>query len=160
MFPLRYFVQQIFIQLKDCVVKNEPIIIEKTFNTRIEKVWKAITEKEQMQKWYFNIAEFKLEVGFEFQFYAGDDKKQWLHVCKVTEVIPKKILTYSWRYEGYSGISFVTFELFSEGEKTRLRLTHTGLDSFPSDVPGLKKENFIAGWESIIGTSLKQFMEK
>ncbi len=141
-------------------MNDEPVIIERTFSARIEKVWKAITDKDEMEKWYFDLEEFNPEVGFEFQFYAGDEKKQWLHVCKVTEVIPEKKLTYSWRYEGYTGISFVTFELFNEGEKTRLRLTHTGLESFPSDVPGLKKENFVAGWESIIGSSLKQFVEK
>jgi len=141
-------------------MNDEPVIIERTFGVHIENVWKTITDKDEMKKWYFDLEEFKPEVGFEFQFYAGDEKKQWLHICKVTEVIPEKKLTYSWRYEGYTGISYVTFELFNEGEKTRLRLTHTGLESFPSDVPGLKKENFIAGWESIIGTSLKQFMEK
>jgi len=55
----------------------------------------------------------------------------------------------------------VTFELFPEGNRTRLKLTHTGLESFPSDVvPELKRENFVEGWNKIIGTSLKEFVEK
>ena len=140
-------------------MKNEPFIIERILNASVEKVWKAITDKDEMEKWYFDLAEFKPEVGFEFQFYAGDDKKQWLHACKVTEVIPEKKLTYSWRYEGYSGISYVTFELFDEAEETRLKLTHSDLESFPIDEPGLKKENFIAGWKMIIGKNLKVFLE-
>lgn len=140
---------------------NDPFVIERTFNASIEKVWKAITEKDEMKKWYFDIAEFTLQVGFEFQFYAGDAKKQWRHVCKIIEIAPGKKLTYSWRYDGYPGISYVTFELFSEENKTRLKLTHAGLESFPGEtVPELKKENFAEGWKQIIGTSLNEYLEK
>jgi uncharacterized protein YndB with AHSA1/START domain len=140
-------------------MKNEPFVIERTYNATAEKVWQAITDKNQMKQWYFDLAEFKPEVGFEFQFYGGTPEKQWLHLCKVTEVIPMKKLTYSWRYDGYEGNSFVTFELFPEENKTRLKLTHSGLETF-SDKPELKKENFAEGWTSLIGTSLKEYLEK
>jgi len=40
-----------------------------------------------------------------------------------------------------------------------LKLTHSDLESFPIDEPGLKKENFIAGWKMIIGKNLKVFLE-
>jgi uncharacterized protein YndB with AHSA1/START domain len=139
----------------------EPVIKEVLLNATAIKVWKAITDKNEMKQWYFDLADFKAEVGFEFQFYGGDEKKQWLHLCKVTEVIKEKKLTYSWKYDGYDGISYVTFELFQEGKTTRLKLTHSGLESFPiKTVPEFKRENFEAGWESIIGTSLKEFFEK
>jgi uncharacterized protein YndB with AHSA1/START domain len=138
--------------------KEEPIIVERTFNAPVEKVWKAITDKEEMKKWYFDLPDFKPQVGLEFQFLAGDEKKKWLHLCKITEVIPNKKIAYTWSYDGYDGNTFVTFELFPEGEKTRLRLTHYGIEIFPADVPELKKENFAAGWTEIIGTSLKNFL--
>jgi len=57
-------------------MEKEPFVIERIFNASIEKIWKAITDKDEMKKWYFDLPEFKPEVGFEFQFYAGDDKKQ------------------------------------------------------------------------------------
>ena len=114
-----------------------------------------------MKQWYFDLVEFKHEVGFEFEFYAGDEKKKWLHLCKITEVVIGKKLTYSWRYDGYAGISYVIFELFKEGKGTRLKLTHNGLESFPSDeVPEFRRENFDAGWTSLIGTSIKEFVER
>ena len=150
-------------------VETVPLIKEVLLNAPIVKVWKAITDKDQMKQWYFDITEFKPEAGFEFQFYAGDEKKQWLHLCKITEVVAGKKLSYSWRYDGYAGISYVTFELFPaypgetesqrKGNGTRLKLTHTGLESFPGDVPELKRENFVEGWNQIIGTSLKEFVE-
>ena len=142
-------------------MNQEPFVIERTYNAPIEKVWKAITDKDQMKQWYFDIAEFKPEVGFEFQFKGGKDESQmYLHLCKITEVIPGKKLTYSWRYDGYEGISYVTFELFKEGTKTRLKLSHAGLETFSRNNPDFAKENFAEGWTQIVGTSLKTYLEK
>ena len=50
----------------------------------------------------------------------------FVHLFKVTEVVPQKKLAYTWRYKDFEGSSLVSFELFEEGDKTRLRLTHTG----------------------------------
>ncbi len=142
-------------------MNNEPFVIERTYNAPIEKVWKAITDKDDMKQWYFDLAAFEPKVGFEFSFEGGDENKTYVHLCTITEVIPGKKLTYSWRYEGHEGNSFVTFELFDEGSATtRLKLTHTGLETFPASNPSFAKENFAMGWNHIIGTSLKDFAEK
>jgi uncharacterized protein YndB with AHSA1/START domain len=139
---------------------NQPFVIERTLNAPIEKVWSAITDKEQMKQWYFDLAEFKPEVGFEFQFEGGSEEKTYLHLCKITEVVAGKKLAYSWRYEGYEGYSVVTFELFPEGSATRIKLTHEGLESFPQNNRDFAKESFSQGWTHIIGTSLPNFVEK
>lgn len=140
---------------------NEPFVIERIYNAPVAKVWAAITDNSQLKKWYFDIADFKPEVGFEFEFVGeGKEGEKYLHLCKVMEVIPEKKLTYSWRYDGFEGNSFVTFELFSEGEKTKLKLSHAGLDSFPANNNAFAKENFAEGWTYITGTSLKEFVEK
>lgn len=142
-------------------MKQEPFVIERVYNAPIEKVWKAITDKNEMKRWYFDLAEFKPEVGFEFQFEGkGKDGKSYLHLCKITDVVVGKKLRHSWRYDGYEGNSFVSFELFPEGDKTRLKLTHEGLETFPANNPDFAKENFAGGWTEIIGKSLKEFVEK
>ena len=71
---------------------NDPIIVERIYNAPIEKVWNAITDKDEMKKWYFDLAEFKAEPGFEFQFYGeGKQGQKFLHLCKVTEVISQAL---------------------------------------------------------------------
>jgi len=52
----------------------------------------------------------------------------------------------------------VTFELSGAGNKTKLRLTHEGLETFPQ-TPAYARKNFEAGWTAIIGSELKQFLE-
>jgi len=111
-----------------------------------------------MKQWYFKLPEFKPVVGFEFQFEGGPPEKTYLHFCKITEVVAGKKITYSWRFDGYEGISCVTFELFTEGDKTRLRLTHAGLETFPA-INDFARKNFEEGWHYITGTSLKNFVE-
>jgi len=141
-------------------MNNAPIIIERTLNAPAATVWTALTDNNEMKQWYFVLPEFRPEVGFEFSFLGGPPEKEYLHLCKITDVVPGKKITYSWRYDGYEGISFVSFELFAEGEKTRLKLTHEGLESFPASNPDFAATNFVAGWTHIIGTSLKDFVEK
>jgi uncharacterized protein YndB with AHSA1/START domain len=136
-----------------------PLVIERVLDAPVERVWQAITDNSQMKQWYFDIAEFKAEPGFRFQFYGGSEEKQYLHICRVTEVIPLKKLVYSWSYDGYPGESFVSFELFEEAGRTRLKLTHTGLETFPHDNPDFAAGNFSEGWNMIIGQSLKAFVE-
>ena len=96
----------------------------------------------------------------KWKFRAGEEGKQYLHLCQVTEVIVEKKIQYSWRYDGYPGDSRVTFELFNEGEKTKLRLTHEGLDTFPPTNPDLAKERFVEGWTYIVNTSLVEYLRK
>ncbi len=140
-------------------MQTQPFSTERILNAPVSKVWKAISDKNEMKKWYFDLAEFRPEVGFEFQFTAGDEQQQFLHLCKVTEVIKEIKLTYSWRYDGYEGNSFVTFELEPVGDNTRLTLTHMGLETFPQNNPSFAKENFAAGWTHIIGTALVEYID-
>lgn len=142
-------------------MENKEVIVEGIYNSPVEKVWQAITDKEKMKQWYFDLAEFKPEVGFEFNFSGvGHKGEKYTHLCKVTEVISNKKLKYSWQYENITGTSFVTFELFEEGEKTRVKLTHEGLETFPQNNPDFAKESFNAGWTELIGKSLGAFLEK
>ena len=142
-------------------MKNKPVIIEETFNTSIEKIWHAITDKDKMKHWYFDLDEFKPVVGFEFKFSGeGHKGEKYMHLCKVTEAIPNKKLQYSWQYENHQGNSLVTFELFDEGDKTRVRLSHEGLETFPQDNPDFAKESFTGGWTDLITKSLRKYLEQ
>jgi len=137
----------------------EAVVIERTFNAPVARVWKALTDVDEMRLWYFDLKEFNPEPGFEFEFIVEHEGMKYHHLCKITEVIPQRKIAYTWRYKGYEGDSLVTIELFAEGDKTRLKLTHEGLETFPK-TPAFARKNFEAGWTNIIGSSLKEFVEK
>src|SRR6266481_1118679 len=136
----------------------EAVVIERTFNAPVGRVWQALTDVEEMRRWYFDLKEFKPEVGFEFEFIVEHEGVKYHHLCKITEVAPQKKIAYTWRYKGHEGDSLVTFELAADGNKTRLKLTHEGLETFPK-TPSFARKNFMEGWTQIIGSSLKEFVE-
>lgn len=139
---------------------SNPVIVEQTVNAPAAKVWKALTDKDQMKQWYFDLSDFRPEVGFEFSFPGqGHKGEQYIHLCRITEVIPNKKLQYSWKYQDYTGDSLVTFELFEENDKTRVRVTHDGLETFPQQTADFARESFNAGWTELIGKSLPKFVE-
>jgi uncharacterized protein YndB with AHSA1/START domain len=138
---------------------TDAVIVERTLNAPVPRVWQAVTDVEQMRQWYFDLKEFKPEPGFEFEFVVEHEGNSYHHLCRVTEVVPQKRIAYTWRYKGEPGDSLVTIELSPEGENTRLKLTHSGIETFPK-TPAYARKNFEAGWTAIIGTELKQFIEK
>jgi len=142
-------------------MKTEPFVIERTLNAPVQRVWEAITDKQKMKQWYFDLSDFRPEIGFEFSFPGkGNEGQDYLHLCKITRVEPGKLLQYSWRYRDYAGNSLVTFELFPEGNATRLKLTHEGLETFPAENKDFARESFVGGWTYLIGKSIKEFVEK
>ena len=136
----------------------ESVIVDRTLNAPVTRVWKALTDVDQMREWYFDLKEFKPEVGFQFEFVVEHEGTIYHHLCRVTEVIPEKKIAYTWRYKSEPGDSLVTIELFAEGDNTRLKLTHTGIETFPK-TPAYARKNFEAGWTAIVGSELKQFLE-
>src|SRR5437763_13822716 len=127
---------------------TEAIEIERTFNAPVARVWQALTNVDQMRQWYFELEKFKPESGFEFRFTVEHKGVKYRHCCKVTEVIPQKRIAYTWRYEDQPGDSLVSFDLVADGNKTKLKLTHIGLETFPATSEFAHK-NFADGWRQL-----------
>lgn len=136
--------------------------LEMDFPVSPERLWKALTDIHEMKQWYFPVlAEFQPEPGFETVFTVHNEGQDFPHRWKIIEAILDKKLNYSWSFDGYPGKSLLSFELSEVEAGTKLRLTHSGLDSFqPQRHPELSKDNFEAGWKQIIGTSLKSYLEQ
>ena len=59
--------------------------IERVFKVSRKELWLALTEKELLKQWYFDLPEFKAAVGFVFEFTGGPSpEKQYQHRCEIT----------------------------------------------------------------------------
>ncbi len=135
-------------------------VIERVFNAPVDRLWQALTNKEELKHWSFDIEDFEPEEGYEFTFYGENEGKRFVHYCRVTEIINERKLSYSWRYENVNGISYVTWELFPEGKKTRLRLTHEGLEKFAHAGAAFARHNFVSGWGYYFDKALPVWLER
>ena len=136
------------------------LVIKRVINAPTSRVWKALTDKNELKNWLPFFADFEPEVGRELRFKLGrDPDHQYEHISKVVEVVDGKKLVYGWRYEGYPGDSRVTFELIAEGTKTSLVLTHDIIEPFPADNPDFAADGFKEGW-NYTADGLKNYVEK
>jgi uncharacterized protein YndB with AHSA1/START domain len=146
------------VRLANLAQTREPLVVERTINAPAARVWQAITTREEMGRWFFELDEFKAKAGFEFSFAVMHEGFNYDHRCKVVEAIPNKKLAFTWRYASQAGDSLVTIELFAEGNQTRVKLAHTGLETFPA-IPAFARVNFMGGWTCIIGSALGDYVE-
>lgn len=136
-----------------------PIILEQKFGVPAETIWKAITDPEAMNQWYFTIPGFKAEEGSVFEFYEPGEERQYLHRCTITRVVPMKLLQHTWTHPNHSkGSSLLTWELIPEGESTLVKLTHEGIENLADGGPAFAPENYQEGWNQILGESLKNYL--
>ncbi|EJL69169.1 SRPBCC family protein [Chryseobacterium populi] len=138
-----------------------PIIVQYTVNAPVEKVWKALTDKNEMKSWYFDIPDFEPEAGTEFNFYEPGEEKKYHHQGEVLEINPHKKLKHSWSYPEFSKEkTYVTWELQQTDKGTIVKLTHEDIDKFNELGDNFSRNSFTEGWNGIIGQSLKTYLEE
>lgn len=145
---------------KDRLETLYTINIEQDFDDSVSKVWAAITEAEQMKKWFFEqIHEFKAEKGFKTSFLVEFGGYQFTHLWKIEEAIPLKKIVYDWSYAEYDGIAKVIFELSEKDGSVVLKLTNIVTKPFPNNIEAFTRESAEEGWTYLIKKSLKQYLE-
>ena len=136
------------------------ILQEQHYPAPVERVWQALTDREAMRDWYFDIPAFTPVEGAVFEFYEPGGQRRFLHRCTITKVEPMRLLQHTWTYPNQSqGSSLVSWELQPEGEGTRVKLTHEGIESLSDGGPEFLPENYEAGWKDILGVSLRQYLD-
>ncbi len=137
----------------------DKIVVEAVFDVSSEKVWEAITNPEIMKIWYFDISNFKLEQGNVFTFYESGGNA-YFHQCELLSFEQGKLLQHTWTHPQQSkGSSVVAWKIEPQGdEKTKVTLTHEGVESFADAGPNFSQANFEMGWNAIVKTSLRNYL--
>ncbi|TZF99127.1 SRPBCC domain-containing protein (plasmid) [Chryseobacterium panacisoli] len=140
---------------------STPITVQHKINVPAEKIWKALTDKNEMKSWYFDIQDFVLEIGKEFNFYEPGGENKYHHQGEILEIMPNQKLKHTWSYPDFSALkTIVTWDLLPEDGQTLVKVTHEGIENFKDLGEGFSRENFTEGWKTILGQSLKEYVEK
>ena len=138
----------------------KPLIVECIYNVPIDKVWQELTDNDHLRQWYFQLDNFEPRIGFKFDFIGGGDEgPKYLHLCEIMEVDEEAVIAYSWKYDNYPGSSIVKWEIFEQGNNTRLKLTHRGVETFAYNGKDFQKASFKAGWNYFVNDALKNFLQ-
>jgi uncharacterized protein YndB with AHSA1/START domain len=160
-------------QIRVPIERSAPdaIRLERVLDAPVDKVWRYLTEAELRQQWFMGgtdatgVGEFELLVDHDklstdkvpypesYECFKG---AVWTE--KVLRFEPPRLLETTFQ-GGKNGT--VTYELFPDGERTRLVLTHSGI------VSPVGAQDFGGGWnshlavleEKLAGRSVSNFWE-
>jgi uncharacterized protein YndB with AHSA1/START domain len=102
---------------------------ERRLDHSVERVWRAITEPEELRRWSPGVPEWDLELGEKFTSEGGAEAKG-----QITELDPPRVLAYDWDGDQFR------FELRPDGDGCVLVFTHV----FDDRALGAQHA---AGWE-------------
>ena len=115
---------------KDVVSGRPALRLTRSLLHSPEKVWGAISEPAQLEKWFVAVVPWEPRVGETFE--AGGASGA------VTEVDPPRVLAWTWSVEEYR------FELIPDGEGCVLVFTHVFNPDYGPDW------QHAAGWEAYV----------
>lgn len=142
--------------------RRESIVVENDLPDPPEQVWRALTDPSLLEAWLMpnNI---RAEVGACFQFRTAP-APGWSGIveCEVLEVVPHRLLVYSWRSGGSKADegrgpdleTVVTWRLTPlEGGGTRLYLEHSGFDPDSFVFKAMRQ-----GWKGKISEKIRRVL--
>lgn len=133
-------------------IAPDTIRLERLLDAPADKVWNYLTRAELRQQWFMGGSDAQPDSEFELlndhdnlsdddvpypESYAPYKGKTWSE--RVIRFDPPRLLETTFQ-GGKNGV--VTYELLSEGGRTRLVLTHSGIES------GTGAQDFGSGWNS------------
>lgn len=149
-----------FVSLKSQKRGGKPIVVTHTYSADMKTVWQAITDVNQMKKWYFESLEnFEPTLGFKTEFTVDVDSRKIVHVWELTRSMAPYMLEYKWSYWGIPGKSKVSWHLQPVEGGTKLTLRHHGVETFDQSDPMFNRASAKTGWNLLITENLKNFLE-
>ena len=138
----------------------EPIEKKVMINAPVKKVWKAITDPKEIEKWMLMTTDFSPEKGKEFIFRKEDPEENWdgIFHCKVKEIIKNKKLVYTWNTAFMNADTLITIELKEIKGKTELTLTHSGWEKVAANREQTRNAHS-EGWDIRLLQKLKEIVE-
>lgn len=88
-----------------------------------QRVFQALTEKAELERWFAKTAELDLRPGGAISFYWGTGVS---NVGKILEINPPSRISYTWEAMEPSPVT-ITFQLDAEHDGTRLHLSNAGI---------------------------------
>lgn len=120
---------------------------EYEINASIEKVWHALTDSKEIEKWSGARATMKPQEGTEFKLWDGE-----IYGTNI-KVVPLKTLAQNWYSGDWDKPSILTFSLEKKDNKTIVKLTHEA-------VPENELNDIENGWKDYYMNPLKELVEE
>ena len=140
----------------------EKLVITRTFNAPVERVYAAWTDAEQIKRWFapgdMSVPEAEADArqGGRYRVQmseAGSDCEFHTAGGVYREVVPNRRLVFTWQWQGSDLETLVTLEFKPvSANETELTLCHEGFDSEDT------REKHGQGWDGCLA-KLEAFLD-
>jgi uncharacterized protein YndB with AHSA1/START domain len=144
---------------------QDAVISEVEIAAPVERVFKALVDREQALQWgaheAFEITEWELEprVGGKWRFTSIEKahQKEYRHYGEVVEFDPPRVLAHTWMADFHvvpSARTVVRWELTRIPNGTHVKMTHSGLAQLPKE-----RGEYAQGWPGVL-QAVKSYLDK
>ena len=111
---------------------DKTLVIDRVFTAPPDRVFAAWTDTAQLAEWYgpegmkAEIFANDLTVGGRYSLVMKSAEGEYHLSGEYEEIEPPRKLVFTWKWKTSDETTRVTIELRPEGDRTHLRLTHTG----------------------------------
>jgi uncharacterized protein YndB with AHSA1/START domain len=103
------------------------ISMQERYPVAIERVWRALTDRQMIERWLMRTDGYEAKVGTRFALGEPPRPDCRGHVeCEVLELSPPHRMVWSWRNVEDPATTRLVIELEGDEQGTRLTLRHTG----------------------------------
>jgi uncharacterized protein YndB with AHSA1/START domain len=128
-----------------------PLVLKKSFNAPVEKVFEAWSNPEIMKLWFKPNAKwqtktnntFKIGGSYNHAMISEDGNTSYDHFGEYKEIVPNQKIFFTWSSQAVQN-TLVTVELEEVNGRTNLTLTH---NLFPTEE---EKGKHNQGWEECL----------
>jgi uncharacterized protein YndB with AHSA1/START domain len=138
----------------------EPIEKDVILEADADRVWKALTNKDELSRWMMMPTNFNPKVGAKFYFQANPNEEWTDKVTgKVKELDKNKKLSFTWNSDQLRNETLVTFTLSEKENKTELKLIHSGWEENEDDKNEMRNL-YNEGWGQRLFENLKELVSQ
>jgi uncharacterized protein YndB with AHSA1/START domain len=134
----------------------------------VDVVWRAVTEPEQVRRWFADEVDMEAKAGYEGSLTFNDKATNRSLSFQVTvqSVQPVRSLSYRWLHpQGAAAVegnsTLVEFTLTPEGDGTRLHVVESGLErmGWPQEQQDTFVDEHTHGWVTYLA-HLRELVER
>ena len=126
--------------MKDVIIK------ERMLNHSIDKVWRAISQAEEISAWFIK-ADFKAEPGYNYTFTASEEQG-CTEIRGIVKEADPYTLIYTWIVQNTEAVTTVKWALEESNGQTKLHLEHSGISNYPGETAITMFGHFGKGWDN------------
>lgn len=142
------------------MAQHDQIDHEIIYPYRIDQVWEALTDSEQLSAWLME-TDFSPVIGHRFTFFDHEpwpDGKIYDIIGEIVACDPPHRLAYTWSSPPKHGVTLVEWELEEVVQGTRVRLRHSGFAEHGDD--GRAAYDLLRdGWGGLLNDELAGHLE-